>query len=90
VTRWEVVADGARWAVVKVREGRAPEGRARWSGISCVAARCLAAELNSAYELGREEYASSIYPYCFRRLNIPISLGAGPGLGIFCCASIPR
>lgn len=56
MTRWDVMADGRGWAVVKVSEdGSREEVRARWTNLACIDAQVIAEELNRAYVLGREE-----------------------------------
>lgn len=56
VTRWVVVPDGKLWAVVVVREdGTREPMRPRWSGLACIEARCLAADLNDAYRRAQVE-----------------------------------
>ncbi len=56
MTRWVVVPDGKLWGVVVVREDGSRESmRARWQGLSCIDARCLAADLNDAYRRAQLE-----------------------------------
>ena len=68
MTRWEVVAsrvdawgNGQTWAVVKVTHNSRESVRTRWENLSCIDAQVIAAELNSAYELGGNETRANIY-----------------------------
>jgi hypothetical protein len=62
VTRWEVEAsssdawgNGTTYAVVKVKDDRTREGRARWARLSCIDARVIASELNAAWDEGYDQ-----------------------------------
>lgn len=68
MTRWEIVAsrvdawgNGQTWAVIKVTDGEREPLRARWANLACVEAKSLAADLNGAYELGREEAMGEVF-----------------------------
>lgn len=68
VTRWTVEATGddklgfgRTYSVVKIVDGRRELVRARWVGLSCIDAQVIAAELNSAYELGGNDTRKNIY-----------------------------
>lgn len=62
VTVWIVEKDARGWSVV--REGEEGPIREHLSGLPCITAQVVAAELNSAYELGREEGVADIWPCC--------------------------
>ena len=58
MTRWVVVPDGRGWTVV------GPDGervRERWAMVRCIDAQVIAAELQRAYEMGREEARREVF-----------------------------
>ena len=55
MTEWTVERDAVGWSVVAWRDGARVEPRARLYGLSCIAAQVIAAELERAYRLGRED-----------------------------------
>lgn len=52
VTIWTVEKDERGYSVVAEREGKREEARRSLTGLPCITARVLAAELNSAYREG--------------------------------------
>ncbi len=52
MTIWEVEKDERGWSVVAVREGKRIEPRARLTGLPCITAQVIAAELNAAWRQG--------------------------------------
>lgn len=56
MTGWTVERDARGWSVV------GPEGARRsLTGLACVTARVIAAELNGAYELGRRDVREEVF-----------------------------
>ena len=55
MTEWTVERDAVGWSVVAWRDGARVEPRARLYGLACITAQVLAAELDRAYRLGRDD-----------------------------------
>lgn len=60
MTVWTVERDEVGWSVVAKRDGGRVPPRARLTGLPCITAQVLAAELERAYELGREDERADI------------------------------
>lgn len=52
VTRWKVERDPIGWSIVVYRNDSRDLVRSRWTGMSCIDTRVIAAELNIAHKLG--------------------------------------
>lgn len=55
MTEWTVERDEVGWSVVQYRDGARVEPRGRFYGLPCIAAQVIAAELERAYRLGRDD-----------------------------------
>lgn len=55
MTVWTVEKDAVGWSVVQYRDDERREVRSRWTGMACIDAQVIAAELNTAHRLGRIE-----------------------------------
>lgn len=55
VTRWEVERDEIGWSIVVYRNDKRDLVRSRWTGMACIDAQVIAAELNAAHRTGRIE-----------------------------------
>ena len=60
MTVWTVEKDERGWSVVQTRDGRREEVRRSLAGLPCITAQVIAAELESAYERGREDERADI------------------------------
>lgn len=55
VTTWEVERDDIGWSIIVYRNDSRDLVRSRWTGMNCIDAQVIAAELNTAHRLGRIE-----------------------------------
>lgn len=55
MTTWTVEKSPRGYSLARWQDGARVPVRARFEGLSCIAARVLVAELNDAYALGRED-----------------------------------